>query len=87
MSTTATETQTPTGTWNLDPVHSAVGFEVPYLAGTFKGQFRETTGRLNVIHGIAVDSDGSVYAAEVRSRRVQRFRRLDGGTAASAGRA
>ena len=30
-------TVAPTGTWNLDPVHSRVDFEVRYLAGTFKG--------------------------------------------------
>ena len=64
MSTTATETRTPTGTWNLDPVHSAVGFEVPYLAGTFKGQFRETTGRLNVEDGRA-QLEGSANVASV----------------------
>ena len=36
MSTTTTTTeirQTLTGTWQLDPVHSSVGFEVPYLEG------------------------------------------------------
>ena len=31
----------PAGTWNLDPVHSRVDFEVSYLAGTFKGHFNE----------------------------------------------
>ena len=64
MSTTATETRIPTGTWNLDRVHSAVGFEVPYLAGTFKGQFRETTGRLNVEDDRA-QLEGSANVASV----------------------
>jgi polyisoprenoid-binding protein YceI len=41
-------TVAPVGTWRLDPVHSAVGFEVAYLAGTFKGQFREVTAELDV---------------------------------------
>ena len=27
----------PAGTWALDPVHSLVGFEVSYMAGTFRG--------------------------------------------------
>src|SRR5438552_14967227 len=31
----------PTGTWQLDPVHSSIGFEVPYMGGTFRGQFRD----------------------------------------------
>src|SRR5262245_59921877 len=38
----------PTGSWQLDPVHSHVGFEVPYLVGTFKGQFRDVQARLTV---------------------------------------
>ena len=41
----------PVGTWQLDPVHSTVGFEVPYLAGTFKGQFREVAADLAVDDG------------------------------------
>ena len=38
MSTTETQA-VPAGTWALDPVHSAVGFAVGYLAGTFTGSF------------------------------------------------
>jgi polyisoprenoid-binding protein YceI len=38
----------PAGTWALDPTHSSVGFQVPYLAGTFKGQFHDVEGRLTV---------------------------------------
>lgn len=45
MSTTTT-TSVPTGTWQLDPVHSTVGFEVGYMGGRFKGQFREIEARL-----------------------------------------
>ena len=40
MSTTATSA-IPTGTWTLDPVHSTVGFEIDYMGGTFKGEFRD----------------------------------------------
>ena len=39
-------TATPTGTWALDPVHSTIGFELPYLAGTFRGQFKEVDAQL-----------------------------------------
>ena len=46
MSTTATPTLT--GTWQLDPVHSTVGFEVDYMAGTFKGEFHEVAAKLSV---------------------------------------
>lgn len=46
MSTTATLTLT--GTWQLDPVHSSVAFEIAYLAGTFRGAFREVSAELAV---------------------------------------
>jgi polyisoprenoid-binding protein YceI len=46
MSTTATPTLT--GTWQLDPVHSSVEFEVAYLAGTFKGEFQDIAAQLTV---------------------------------------
>jgi polyisoprenoid-binding protein YceI len=34
---TETRRELPTGTWTLDPVHSTIGFELPYLAGIFRG--------------------------------------------------
>ena len=46
--TATTETIAPAGTWQLDPVHSSVAFEVDYLAGTFKGDFREVAATLDV---------------------------------------
>ena len=48
MSSTETLTAAPAGTWQLDPVHSSVAFEIAYLAGTFKGEFREVDARLTV---------------------------------------
>src|SRR5436309_14813559 len=45
---TPTLTVAPPGTWNLDPVHSRVDFEVRYLAGTFKGEFHEIGAELTV---------------------------------------
>jgi polyisoprenoid-binding protein YceI len=47
MSTIET-TSAPAGTWALDPVHSTIGFEVGYLVGTFKGQFRDVDAQLDV---------------------------------------
>src|SRR5881396_3548538 len=41
-------TVAPAGTWNLDPVHSRVDFEVSYLAGRFKGEFHEIGAELTV---------------------------------------
>lgn len=45
--TTDTRPVLPVGTWDLDPVHSTIGFEVDYLAGAFRGQFRDVTARLD----------------------------------------
>ena len=44
--TTDTRQALPVGTWSLDPIHSTIGFEVDYLAGSFRGQFREVAGKL-----------------------------------------
>jgi polyisoprenoid-binding protein YceI len=48
MSTTAEQTTSiPAGTWNLDTVHSDVGFAVTYSgAGTFRGTFDELDASL-----------------------------------------
>ena len=43
---TGDRTALPTGTWMLDPVHSTIGFELPYLAGTFRGHFTDVDARL-----------------------------------------
>jgi polyisoprenoid-binding protein YceI len=37
--TTAIEQRVPAATWNVDPIHSAVSFEVKYLAATFRTDF------------------------------------------------
>jgi polyisoprenoid-binding protein YceI len=39
-------TALPTGNWALDPVHSTIGFELPYLAGTFRGHFTDVDAKL-----------------------------------------
>ncbi len=63
MSTTETLIA-PAGTWQLDPVHSQVGFEIAYLSGTFKGQFREFDGRL-VVDGDEATLEGTAKVASV----------------------
>jgi polyisoprenoid-binding protein YceI len=45
--TTDTRQALPVGSWQLDPIHSTIGFEVDYLAGSFRGQFREVAGKLD----------------------------------------
>ena len=65
MTTTIEVQQTiPTGTWQLDPVHSSVGFEVPYLVGAFKGQFRDVQGEL-VIDEAKAQLNGAAEVASV----------------------
>ena len=40
MSTIIETTSTiPVGTWNVDPTHSHVGFELDYMGGVFRGSF------------------------------------------------
>ena len=55
MSDQLTQQVLPTGTWNVDAVHSTVGFAVPYLAGTFQGTFSDFEARLDdgVLRGSA----------------------------------
>jgi polyisoprenoid-binding protein YceI len=62
MSTTAISTLT--GTWTLDPVHSTVGFEVDYMAGTFKGEFHEIGAQL-IVDGDQARLEGSAKVASV----------------------
>ena len=45
--TTDIEQTIPVGTWQLDGVHSTIGFEVDYMGGAFRGQFREVDARLD----------------------------------------
>ena len=66
---TATETRQglPTGTWNIDPVHSTVGFEVEYMIGTFHGSFSPVDAKLEVTD----DGERLTGSAPVAGVRVQ----------------
>ncbi len=72
MSTTTPELRrTLTGTWQLDPIHSSVGFEVPYLVGTFKGQFREVQATLAVDESEAtLDGAAKVDSVDVKDENL-----------------
>jgi polyisoprenoid-binding protein YceI len=71
MSTTTEIRRTLTGTWELDPVHSSVGFEVPYLVGTFKGQFREVQATLAVDEARAsLDGAAKVDSVDVKDENL-----------------
>ena len=68
MSTT--QTKVPSGTWNLDPVQSAVGFEVGYLAGTFRGQFTDVDVKLEVDEDARIDGTAKVASVEVKDENL-----------------
>ena len=57
---TEARTALPAGTWTLDPVHSTIGFELPYLAGTFRGHFTDVDAKLT-----AESLSGSARVASV----------------------
>jgi polyisoprenoid-binding protein YceI len=60
----ATAIKVESGTWQLDPVHSSIGFEVAYLAGTFRGEFREVSAEVTV-DGERAHLEGSAKVASV----------------------
>jgi polyisoprenoid-binding protein YceI len=62
----------PTGTWNVDPVHSSVEFHVKHLGiATVKGVFKEFEGSLQVGPDGATAS-GSVKVASIDTREEKR---------------
>ena len=71
MSTTTEIRQSLAGTWQLDPVHSSIGFEIPYLSGTFKGQFSEADARLVVTDSEAtLDGSAKVESVDVKDENL-----------------
>jgi polyisoprenoid-binding protein YceI len=62
----ATKTALPTGTWNIDPVHSQVAFAVEYMIGTFRGSFSPVEGKLAVADDGATELKGSAAATSVK---------------------
>jgi polyisoprenoid-binding protein YceI len=74
MSTTnAAELVIPTGTWAVDPVHSAVGFQVTEttdLFSTINGRFTDVAGRFE--GGETPSIAGTVRVASLRTDNDQR---------------
>src|SRR4051812_8625040 len=68
---TSTATLVPAGTWQLDPVHSSIGFAVGYLAGTFRGSFREFEGRLvSGSDGVRLEGVAKVPSVDVKDENL-----------------
>jgi polyisoprenoid-binding protein YceI len=65
---TAAQEGLGTGTWQLDPVHSRIGFAVEYMAGTFHGTFAPFEATLEVAESGTATLAGS---APVESVQVQ----------------
>ena len=67
MSTiTETRQSLPVGTWNLDPVHSQIGFAVDYVVGTFRGSFSPAEAKLEVGEEGSAILTGSVPVTGVK---------------------
>ena len=67
----AIQTKVPAGRWSLDPVHSAVGFEVDYLAGTFRGQFRDVQAELGIAgSGARITGSADVASVDVKDENL-----------------
>lgn len=62
-----TSTLVPTGTWNVDPAHSRVGFAVKHLGiATVRGVFKEFEGSLEIGEDLAsTKARGTVQTASV----------------------
>ena len=64
-------TVAPAGTWNLDPVHSRVDFDVSYLAGRFKGEFREIGAELTVeVERASLEGTAKVASVDVKDENL-----------------
>jgi polyisoprenoid-binding protein YceI len=62
----------PTGTWQVDPIHSSVEFHVKHLGiATVKGHFNEFEGTVDVTPE-GTNAYGNVKAASVDTRQTQR---------------
>ena len=67
MSTiTQTQTQLPTGTWAIDPVHSQVGFAVDYVVGAFRGSFSPVAGTLAVAEDGKAELKGTAQVTGIK---------------------
>jgi polyisoprenoid-binding protein YceI len=78
MSTTATSTAIPTGTWTVDQSHSKVGFAVKHMGiATVRGEFKDFEGTLEIGDDLSsARISGTVKAASVDTSEGQRDEHL-----------
>jgi polyisoprenoid-binding protein YceI len=77
----STDTTVPpaiaTGTWNIDPSHSSVEFQVKHMGlATVKGFFSEFEGKIEVAEDGTISAGGSVDVASLSTRSQQRDEHL-----------
>jgi polyisoprenoid-binding protein YceI len=70
MSTTAIQSDAavtlPAGTWNVDPVHSSIGFEVKHFGiSTFRGRFTGYEGTIETGDGTLDRVEGTVQVDSI----------------------
>jgi polyisoprenoid-binding protein YceI len=74
MSVTSGSTTLPTGTWNVDPAHSSVGFAVKHMGiATVRGNFGEFEGTLEIGDDLSSSKAyGTVKVQSVETNEPQR---------------
>ena len=73
----ATATAVPTGTWNIDPKHSKVGFSVKHLGiANVRGEFEEFAGKLEVNEDGQIVASGTVETTSVNTNETDRDNHL-----------
>jgi polyisoprenoid-binding protein YceI len=77
----STESLIPTGTWNVDPAHSKVGFAVKHMGiATVRGEFTEFAGTLEVGEQLSsAKAYGTVKVQSVDTNESQRDEHLRSG--------
>ncbi len=72
--TTAAATAIPTGTWDVDAVHSRIGFAVKHMGvTTVRGEFHDFEGHIEVGEDLgSTRAWGTVKTASVSTRQEQR---------------
>ncbi len=75
---TVSPTAVPTGTWNVDPAHSKIGFSVKHMGiATVRGEFTEFQGTLDVGENLAsATARGTVKVQSVDTNESQRDEHL-----------
>jgi polyisoprenoid-binding protein YceI len=68
-----TSTALPTGTWNVDPSHSRIGFRVKHLGiSTVRGEFREYEGQLTIAEDGTATASGTIKTDSIDTSQADR---------------